>query len=248
MSLDRWEAEASEILPEGPNVVTNTRKESHLVGNSPETGSLALQAFLQEIVTRFREAGAKKAFQEAALSHLLEGRLLASNPTTLRRFRPMDRFGESVARANGEIPEWKRNSDDYITSLLENWDTLGREKVSRAMLGTYPTVFVTFEKRDGSVVSDLLRFGTEIMDALGVRLQEDQDVIGVRYAPPPDAPLKYPTVADGGWSQDFAVSKRTDSHGWTKPISSPKTEGWPEAVHQNRRADLIADRPSRYPG
>lgn len=245
--LDRWEAAAAVLTPAGPTVVTNLRNEAHLVGNPPEARSLALQAFLLRIASLFGSSSAKQAFEEAAMPHLLKGRLSASNPSILLRFRPIDAFGESVARANGELSVWKRNPDEYVTDLLENWDTIGREKVSMALLGPRPLVFVTFEKPDGHLVTDLFGFGPEIMDALGVKLQASQEVIGLRYPSSTDAPLKYPTVADAGWSQYFAVAKPTDAHGWTRPISDHEAEGWPEAVHKNRNSDLVAERPSRYP-
>lgn len=246
-ALDLWESAAESMLPEGPNVVKNIRNESHLVGSSPGSGPFVLQALLQQIVNRFRPAAANRVFEEAAQSYLLQGRVLASKPTMVYRFRPIDRFGESVAQANGELPEWKRNPDEYATNLLENWDTLGRQKVARAILGTWDAVFVTFSKPDGSLVTDVFRFGSDIMNALGVRLQADQDVIVLRYSPIPEAPLRYPTAAEGGWSQDFVVCKPTDAHGWTRPISNPATEGWPEAVHKNRKVDLVSEQPSRYP-
>jgi hypothetical protein len=233
--------------PEGPNVVTNLRNESHLVGDPPRTGSSALQAFLREIVTRLQTDGVKRAFENAAGAHLVEGRRLASTPVALHRFRPLDRFAESVAQGNGETREANRDPDEYVTNLLRNWDTIGREKVSRAMLGVRLPVFVTFEKPDGTLVTDVFRFGPEIIKALGVRLQAEQDVIGLRYPPPADSPLKYPTTADGGWSRYFAASQPDDEHGWTRPVSNSETEGWPEAVHQNRTADLVTERPSRYP-
>lgn len=246
-TLDLWEARAKAIGPEGSNVVTNIRNEARMVGNPPQAGSLALQVFLLQVLFLFVTHGAKQAFVEAAAAHLLEGSLLDSNPTIVHRFRPLDRFGESVAQANGEVAEWKRNPDEYVTNLLENWNTIGRQKVARTMLGARPPVFVTFRKPDGSLVTSRFHFGPDIMDALGVRLQTNQDVIHLQYPPPPDAPLKYPTAADGGWNQDFVVSTPTDPHGWTRPISNPATKGWPEAVHRNRRADLVVERPSRYP-
>lgn len=105
---------------------------------------------------------------------------------------------------------------------------------------------MTVEKHNDEVVTDVFAFGREIMQALGVRLQAAQDVVGVRYPSPPDVLLQYPTCPDGGWNQDFVVSKPTDPHGWTRPISNPTGEGWPEAVHQNRRADLVVEKPLRY--
>jgi hypothetical protein len=246
-TLHQWETAASKIQPAGPNVVANVKSESHLVGNPPDEGSSALQALLLGIVTRLATDGAKRAFEHAATDFVLEGRLLAAKPKTLYRFLPIDRFGESVARANDETPIWDRDRDSYITDLLENWQTLGREKLSRTMLAGARRVFVTFETPNGKVVSEVLGSAREIMDALGVGIQAEKDVIGLRYPPPADAPLKYPTVADGGWSEYFGVCKPTDAHGWTRPISSPGAKGWPEAVHHNRRADLVADRPSRHP-
>ena len=245
-TLDLWEAKATAIGPEGSNVVTNIRNEAHMVGNPPQAGSLTLQVFLLRIVFLFVAHGAKQAFQEAAADHLLEGGPLASTPTTVHRFRPLDRFGESVAWANEDDSEWRRNPDEYVTNLLENWDGLGREKMGRAMLGAYPAVFVTFEKPDGSLVTNRFEFGPDIMDALGVRLKTNQDVIHLQYSPPPDATLKYPTTADGGWNRDLVVSTPTDPHGWTRPISNPATTGWPEAVHQNHKAAVVVDRPSRH--
>jgi hypothetical protein len=242
--LDQWENSATALPPEGPNVVTNIQNESHLVGDPPQAGSSAFQAFLREIVNGIRMGGARRAFEEAAGLHLLQGESLRSTPPALHRFRPLDRFAETVAGANGEISEARRNPDEYVTNLLENWDTIGREKVSRTMLAVRPPVFVTFPKPDGSVVSDVSRSGPQIMDALGVRMQAAQDVVGLRYLPP-DERLKYPTVADGGWNQDFAVSDPTDDYGWTRQISTAG-RGWPEAVHKNRRADLVTEKPLRY--
>lgn len=245
-TLDLWEAETWSIEPEGPNVLTNIRNESHLVGNSAQAGSLALQGFLRGIATRFRRGKAKQAFEGTVIDYLLKGRHVVSNPSTLYRFWPVDRFGKMVAQANGELSLWQWNRDEYVTNLIDNWNTLGRQKLSRAMLGKYPSVFVTFEKSDGGLVTNAFHFGPEIMDALGVRLESNQDVIGLRYSPPDDFPIKYPTVADGGWCQDFAAPRPTDEHGWTRPISNPLSQGWPEAVHENRRADLVAEMPSRY--
>ncbi len=246
-TLDLWEVAAEAVPSEGPNVVANIRNESHLVGNPPKPDSFALKAFLARIGDLVGTAGAREAFKGAAKDHILQGRPLASNPPMLHRFRTIDAFGRSVAQANGETLQGK-NPEEYVTNLLENWETLGREKVSRAMLGAGPLVFVTFQSSDRRLVTDLFRFGPGIMSALGVRLQEDQDVIDLKYPLAPDAPLKYPTSADGGWNQDFAVCGPADPHGWTRPVSDPTSEGWPEAVHKNRRADLAADRPSRYPG
>lgn len=115
------------------------------------------------------------------------------------------------------------------------------------MLAVSRHVFVTFKTPDGNLVTDVLGSAREIMEALGVIPQADQDVIGLQHPPSPDAPLKYPTVADGGWSEYFAVSKPADSHGWTRPISDPRARRWPEAVHPNCRADLVSVRPSRHP-
>lgn len=134
-TLDLWEAAAEATAPEGPNVVTNVRSEAHMVGNPPQTGTSALEAFLVRIATVFGASGAKQAFERAAKGQVLQGRLLPSGPRILYRFRPLDAFGESVARANGEVSEWIRSQEKYLTDLLENWNTLGKEKVARAMLG-----------------------------------------------------------------------------------------------------------------
>jgi len=248
--LDLWERSAEAMPPDGPNVVNNLRNESHLVGNLQEEEPSALRTFLLGIVTRFANSDAQQAFTGAAGNFMLQGRLLAVSPDGVYRFLTLDRFGEIVARANGpgDISIWKRDRDAYVTDLIENWETIGREKVSRAMLGARACVFVTFERPDGKVVTDVFEFGPEIMQALGVVPQAAQDVISLRYPRPTDEPLKYPTTADGGWYQYFAAPRPTDAHGWTRAISSPETQGWPEAVHQNRKADLVTERPLRYSG
>lgn len=127
--LDRWEAGALAIPPAGPNVVANVNGESHLVGNPPEEQPSALQAFLLGVVARFATLGAEAAFRLAAADCILQGRLLGAHPDAVYRFLPMDTLGRRVAQANGETSVWDRDRDRYVTDLLENWQTFGRERL-----------------------------------------------------------------------------------------------------------------------
>ncbi|MBM2812448.1 MAG: hypothetical protein HW416_3207 [Chloroflexi bacterium] len=247
-AIDEWEAQAATAAAAGANVVENLHNDSHLVGDPPRPGSVALGDLLRGIASGSPSAP-DSCFESAAERHLNQGRHLSDPPDTVYRFRPADSFGRVVAMSSGDpldITRFRMDPQRYVEDLVDYWEIYGRPRVAATELGGRPAVFVTFPT-GGRLVSDAFHRAREIVDALGFPPQADQPVVRLTYSADDVRPLRYPTVADGGWNEHFAAAPAGAPHGWTRPTSRTGI-GWPEAVHANRLADVVRGRPTIYAG
>lgn len=131
--------------------------------------------------------------------------------------------------------------------LITTWDVGSRAKFGKVTLGPLgkKAVFVTFADIHGRSVIDLAN-AMKIMDALGIQLSARYTVVKLDYKTVTVGTLRYPTVVDAGWTKNFKPSQPSDLHGWTQPVSKPDSQGYPEAVHENRKADNLTTKPDIY--